>query len=239
MANLNYDSFTESVRTILKLRLGQDDAIVKEIVEASVRDLIKEWDSEIGSRIDYCLKIDQVDLGCDKTVSRIYLPDEATWVVECYVGNVLVTPIDLSDKKFWGDYTVESQYISGLNAFVGRDECGKVYLEFAAPLCPPDDVPISVLYRISSSDVTYIPEAYKTLMLYTAVYHYRNWYTMDNPAAVSKAKENMRNYRAEFVAEQGNQVMNQKRPYEVEWKKMFRFVLEGSQNDLSSRFGTV
>lgn len=236
MANLNYDDFTESVRTVLKLRNSQDDAIVREIVEAAVRDLIEEFDSDIGSRTDYCLCVEQVDLGCGKTVSRIYLPDEAMWIIEAYIGNTLITPIDMTDKKFWEEYTCASEYTGGLPAFVGRTECGQMYLEFASNITVSEGVEIAVLYRISSSDVSYIPEAYKTLMLQAAIYHYRNWYILDNPAAVSKARENYREYRAKFVAEQGNQSTNNKRPYEVEWKKIFRFILEGSKNDFYSRY---
>tara|TARA_R110000823_G_scaffold217636_3_gene346965 strand:+ start:1312 stop:2043 length:732 start_codon:yes stop_codon:yes gene_type:complete len=237
MANLNYEEFTESVRTILRLRNTQDDAIVKEIVQASVRDLIEEFDSGIGSRADYSLTVQQVALTTTKTVSRIYLPDDALWLIECYVGDTLITPIDMSDKKFWGDYASISPELAGLPAFVGRTEGeGTMYIEFAGNILPSDTTEISVLYRVSSSNISYIPEAYKSLLLYASIYHYRNWYILDNPAAVSKARENYREYRAKFISDQGNQQTNQKRVYEVEWKKLFRFILEGSQNNFYSRY---
>lgn len=235
MANLNYDDFTESVRAVLKLRNKQDDVIVKEIVEAAVRDVIEEFDSSIGSRIDYCLCIEQVDVGCDKMVSRIYLPDDAHWLVEAYVGDVLITPIDMTDKKFWSDYNAVSTRITGLEAFVGRTEgCGTMYIEFAKQICVEDTVEISVIYRLHSSDINYIPEAFKTLMLSAAISHYRNWYMLDNPAAVSKAEATYKKYLSRMRSEQANQVTNNKRPYEVEWKKLFRFILEGGQNDFYS-----
>ena len=229
MANLDYESFTESIRTILKLRDSQDSAIVKEIVEASVRDLIEEFDSDIGSRTDFELTVEDVTEG-SQTFSRIYLPDDAHYVREVWVGDNLVQPIDVTDSKFWSDY---QSYLVGptiLQAFIGRSEFGKLYIQFPYQLSVSSDVVIRVDYRLHSSDITYIPEAYKNLVIYASIRHYRNWYDIDNEVAQSKAEASYNKYLARMRADIGNQVMNKKLDYEVEWKKMFRYLLEGSTN---------
>ena len=236
MANLNYDSFTESIRTVLKLRNKQDDAIVREIVEAAVRDLIEEFDSDIGSRTDFTIPLSQEEREDGCKVTRMYLPEDALYVRQIYIGDVLVEPVDVIDLPFWRDYRELSTRLTGLQAFIGRTECGTMYVEFAVPFCVDDCTTIRVDYRVHSSDISYIPESHKNLALYAAIYHYRNWYMLDDPAIQSKAEENYRRYLARMVSGQGNQVTNQKRPYEVEWKKLFRFVLEGSANDISSRY---
>lgn len=236
MANLNYENFTESIRVVLKLRNGQDDAIVKEITEAAVRDLIEEFDSDIGSRTDFSRTISQVEIPNGPTVSRISLPEDALYLRQCYVGSSLVMPIDVIDTEQWLDYRSNVGILTGLQAFVARDEFGKMYLQFATPISLAEGVPVRIDYRIHSSDITYIPEAYKNLVLYAAIYHYRNWYMLDDPAMQSKAEDNYKKYLSRMRADQANQVTNQKRPYEVEWKKMFEFVLMGSVNDLYSRY---
>lgn len=231
MANLDYDGFTESVRTILKLRNQQDEAIVREIVEAAVRDLIEEFDSEIGSRTDYTLTVENVMIGDEAEVSRIILPDDCHYVRQVYLNNCLVTPINIADAKMH-----ESDPHSGsIHAFAGRSEDGCMYIEFAE-LLREDICDVRVLYRVHSSDISYIPEAFKNLVLYAAMYHYRNWYTLDDPAMQSKAEAVYNKYLARMRAEQANQNTNNKRPYEVEWKKMFRFILEGSREDFYSRY---
>ena len=90
MANLDYESFTESIRTVLKLRNSQDDAIVKEITQAAVRDLIEEFDSDVGSRTDFTLKVTQEQLDGVKWVSRIYLPNDALYVRQIYVFIIIL-----------------------------------------------------------------------------------------------------------------------------------------------------
>lgn len=235
MANLDYDRFTESVRTVLKLRNKQDDAIVKEIVQAAVRDLIEEFDSDVGSRTDWSRSIEQVTLPDGPTVSRIYLPEDALYLREAYVGTQLVQAIDMTDVEFWYQFRDFTTSLSGLYAFIGRDEAGNMYLEFATPISVTEDTLIRIDYRLYSSDITYIPEAYKNLVLYASIYHYRNWYMLDDVAAQSKAEDNYKKYLTRMRADTANQVNDQKRPYEVEWKKNFRFVMEGSINDLFNR----
>lgn len=235
MANLNYDSFTESVRTILKLRNAQDDAIVKEIVEACVRDIVEEFDSDIGSRTDYSLKITNVQIPDGPLVSRIYLPEDCHYVRQVEIGNTLVTPVDVTDVQFWRNYRTFVGRLTGLNGFISRDDNGNMYMELTSPITVDDRVPIIVDYRVYSSDISYIPEAYKTLVLYGAVYHYRNWYGVDAVEIQSKAEMNYNKYLSRFRSEQANQNTANKRDYEVEWKRMFRYVLESNVNDLSSR----
>ena len=230
MANLDYESFTESIRTVLKLRNSQDDAIVKEITQAAVRDLIEEFDSDVGSRTDFTLKVTQEQLDGVKWVSRIYLPNDALYVRQIYVGSTLVEPINMLDAEFWGNHSIYISNLIGVHAFVGRNESGKMYIQFASLL---ESDYIRVDYRIHSSDITYIPEAYKNLVLYASICHYRNWYMTDDVAAQSKAKDNYREYLARMRADTANQDLNQKRPYEVEWKNMFRFVLESNINSIA------
>jgi len=233
--NLSYDDFTQSVRTVLKLRNKQDDAIVKEVVEATVRDLTDEFEEGIRSKLDCSLEVVNVDTDCG-TVSRIYLPDDAMYVKEIYIDNVLVTPIDARDEQFWIDYDYD--VIGGLQAFPYRTPDGCFFVQFVQCFnledgyCPQ----VKVLYKSNSSDVSYIPELFKTVVLYGCIYHYRNFYTVDDPAAQSKAQQNYNRERSKLRSGLMNQNKSQKRDYEVEWKKLYRFMLEGNRNDFYSRY---
>ena len=95
---------------------------------------------------------------------------------------------------------------------------------------------VKMIYRSNSSDVSYIPEMFKNAVLYGCIYHYRNFYTVDDPAAQSKAQQNYNNAVVRVRSGLMNQSKSQKRNYEVEWKKLQRFLLEGSNNDFYSRF---
>lgn len=241
MANLNYDSFIKSLRTVLETRNNQDDAALSEVIEAAVRELIEEFDTEIGSRTDRCPEICNVELQDGCIATRIYLSDDVMYVKEAWINGVQITPVDILDEEMWNQAGSNYSYNVGYNAFIERTPDGCMYIQLTNainidPNCPPR---VKVVYGVTSSDISYIPEAYKTLIIYGAVMHYHNWFLTDQIEAVSKATQNYDKYLKRMRAQFANQIVHQKRPYEVEWKKMFRFILEGSREDFYSRgYGT-
>ena len=231
--NLDYDNFTQSIRTVLKLRKGQDDAIVQEVVEAAVRDLTEEFEDGIKCKLDCSLEVVNEETDCG-TVSRIYLPDDAMFIKELYIDEILVTPIGAVDEEFWREY--QEDYIGGLQAFPYRTIDGCFYVQFAQCFNLDDGYQpcVKMIYKSNSSDISYIPELFKNAILYGCIYHYRNFYTVDDPSAQSKAQQNYNKQLAKLRAGLMNQNKSQKRNYEVEWKKLYRYILNSNQNDFFS-----
>ena len=233
MSTLDYDSFTRSLKVILKLRSNTDDVIVREIAQAATRDIVREFDPTL----DFDLSIVNETEGSNE-FSRIYLPDEALYLVQCYINSIEVVPIPISDRSFTTEF---ERYGLGNNRYTATlhvKEDGRRYLQLIKTIASEDLTNLNVtgVYTIYSDNVSIIPEAYRNLAIYAAVKHYRAWYTLDNPAAVSKAEQNYTKYLAELRAETSNQETHQKRPYEVEWKKMQRILIEGGTEDFYSAF---
>jgi hypothetical protein len=235
LSTLDYDSFTRSLKVILKLRSNTDDVIVREIAQAATRDIVREFDPVLDFELSVVNETEGED---NNTFSRIYLPDEALYLVQCYINSIEVVPVPVSDRSFTTEF---ERYGLGNNRYTAtlhKTDDGRKYLQLIKTFADEDldNFNVTGTYTIYSDDVSYIPEAYRNLAIYAAVKHYRSWYTLDNPAAVSKAEQNYTKYLAELRAETSNQIPHQKRPYEVEWKKMQRILIEGSTEDFYSAY---
>lgn len=233
MSTLDYDSFTRSLKVILKLRSNTDDTILREITQAATRDIVREFDPVI----DYELSITNETLG-DNEFSRIYLPEEALYLASCYINSIEVVPVQVADRQFVTEFERSGLGDNRYSATLHRTSDGRRYLQLIKGIASSDlaNLNVTAVYTIYSDDVSYIPEAYRNLAIYAAVKHYRAWYDTDNTEAVSNAATNYRKYLSELRAENSNEDTHQKRPYEVEWKKMQRILLEGGTEDFYSAY---
>lgn len=228
MSTLDYDSLTRSLKVILKLRSNTDDVVLREVTQAAARDIVREFDPVLDFELSVVNEVEG-----SNEFSRIYLPDEALYLVQCYINSIEVVPVPISDRSFTTEFERYGQGNNRYTATLHRKPDGRRFLQLIKTIAEEDldNLTVTAVYSIYTDDISYIPEAYRNLAIYAAVKHYRSWYDLDNIPAVSKAESNYMRYLADLRAEMSNEDTHQKRPYEVEWKKMQRTLLEGSAED--------
>jgi hypothetical protein len=239
VANLDYNSFVKDLRTVLSLRGGADEAALKVIIQATIRDVIREFNNSIGSRTDRRPFICNEEIEDGTTVTRIYLADDAVYIKSAFLNGIEIVPIDITEEEIWLQSAVNlnDNTIVEIPASIQRTEDGQIFLQLIPLLTlNPESPPRAVInYAITTSDVSFIPEAFKNLIIYGCIRHYNNWYLTDQPDTQSKSDANYRDYLKMLRAELGNENTHIKRTYEIEWERLFRVTLEGNTNDLNVR----